>query len=193
MGAFVGVVGPSGSGKDAAIREARARLEGCAVVFARRVITRPPGPAEDSEYASEARFARLEAAGAFVLSWRAHGLAYGIPAAAVEQVRAGAVVVGNLSRSVLALMPERFGRAFSVRVTAPDDLRRARIAARGRESAAEVAARLDRKPAPDVPVDLEIVNDGTLAAAGERLAAFLRQLARPGDPAFSGDDGASRS
>ncbi|WP_345750672.1 phosphonate metabolism protein/1,5-bisphosphokinase (PRPP-forming) PhnN [Microbacterium rhizophilus] len=196
-GAFVGIVGPSGSGKDSVIEFARAALADEGFVFARRVITRPAGPAEDCVEASSAEFDRLEAGGAFALSWRAHGLAYGIPGEAVAQVEGGAVVVGNLSRAVLDELDGRFRRALSVRITVPEDVRRARIAARGREDDAAARARLDRAdPAPDFPVDLEIVNDGTLEQAGERLVAFLREVAASdfsGDPRFSGASGRSGS
>jgi ribose 1,5-bisphosphokinase len=175
---FVSVVGPSGSGKDSLLDHARARLEGEGVVFARRVITRPAGPDEDCEQATAQRFDELEAAGAFALSWRAHGLAYGIPTETVDQVRRGAVVVGNLSRTVLDELDERYGRALVVRVTVTEVVRRARIAARGREDHAALAARLARvDPAPGRRADLEIVNDGTLAEAGDRLVAFLRAAA----------------
>jgi ribose 1,5-bisphosphokinase len=180
-GAFVAVVGPSGAGKDAVIEAARERLaaEPGPFAFARRVVTRPAGPAEDCEFASEERFAAEEARGAFALSWRAHGLAYGIPADAIDRVRRGQVVIANVSRSVLGELDARFPRAAVVRVTVPEGVRRARLAARGREDADAVSARLTREdPAPGHPADLEIVNDGTLAEAADALAAFLRALAR---------------
>ena len=64
-----------------------------------------------------------------------------------------------------------------VRVTVSDEVRRARIIARGREDAAGAAARVARPdPAPDHPADLEIVNDGTLEQAGEALAGFLARV-----------------
>ncbi|WP_203135576.1 phosphonate metabolism protein/1,5-bisphosphokinase (PRPP-forming) PhnN [Microbacterium sp. JZ31] len=174
-GAFVAVVGPSGAGKDAVIAYARERLEPHGVVFARRVITRPAGPAEECASATEEQFAQLQDGGSFALAWRAHGLAYGIPAEYARRAENGEVVVANVSRSVLSELPDRFPRAFAVRITVPEDVRRARIAARGREDDAGVAARVSRPdPAPDHPVDLEIVNDGTLEQAGERLVTFLR-------------------
>ncbi|MGB4780221.1 phosphonate metabolism protein/1,5-bisphosphokinase (PRPP-forming) PhnN [Microbacterium sp.] len=174
-GAFVAIVGPSGAGKDSVIGAARTLLAADDIEFVRRVITRPASPSEDCDSVSESHFAAAEARGAFALSWRSHGLAYGIPAAVEERVRGGAVVVGNVSRGVLPELGERFGRARVVRITVPEDVRRARIAARGREDAAAIAARLDRAdPAPEHPVDLEIVNDRTVAEAGEALARFLR-------------------
>jgi len=181
-GAFVAVVGPSGAGKDAVIGWAREHFAGAGPRFARRSITRPAGPGEDHLPVSAAEFEAAERAGAFALSWRAHGLAYGIPAGVREEVGLGRVVVANLSRGVLASLDEVFGEAGRVvRVTAPADVRRARLAARGRESRAEAEARLARAaPAPHRPADLEIVNAGALEDAGGRLVAFLAALAADG-------------
>ncbi|GAA3648982.1 phosphonate metabolism protein/1,5-bisphosphokinase (PRPP-forming) PhnN [Microbacterium marinilacus] len=182
-GAFVAVMGPSGVGKDAVIGCAKDLLaDGTGrYVFARRVITRPAGPAEECTSVTEDRFAALERRGAFALSWRAHGLAYGIPDEYATHVRDGSVVVGNVSRSVLTRLDERFARSLVVRITVPDHVRRARIAARGREDDLGAAARLHRAdPAPGHRPDLEIVNDGALADAGETLAAFLREVAAVG-------------
>ena len=176
-GAFVAVVGPSGAGKDAVLGWARERRAAERFLFPRRVITRPSGPGEDHVPVSEADFAAAEAAGRFALSWRAHGLAYGVPATVFDAIADGWTVVGNVSREVLPHLERVFGRAYSVRVTVPEDVRRARIAARGRETSAAARARLERAdPAPDFPVDLEIVNDGALEDAGQELLEFLRSV-----------------
>jgi len=174
-GAFVAVVGPSGSGKDAVLDWARTRLAGSRFLFPRRVITRPSGPGEDHVPVAPEAFAAAEAAGRFALTWRAHGLAYGVPASVSEAIADGWVVVANVSREVLPALEDVFGRAHTVRITVSDEVRRARIAARGRENSADAHARLDRPdPAPGFPVDLEIVNDGTLEDAGSLLVDFLR-------------------
>lgn len=181
-GAFVAVVGPSGAGKDAVIGWARDALTPRAgeFVFPRRVVTRPAGPGEDHVPVDEAGFARIERAGGFALAWRAHGLAYGVPAAVIDAVRGGAVAVVNLSRGILPELADRFGRSYVVRISVSEDVRRARIAARGRESTADADARLNRAdPAPDFPVDLEIVNDGALAEAGAALTTFLQGVRGP--------------
>ncbi len=175
-GAFVAVVGPSGAGKDSVIAYARERLigAGSGLQFPTRWITRPPGPGEDHLPLTEAEFREAEAEGAFALTWRAHGLAYGIPLGVDAHVRAGGVAVVNVSRGVLEALAERYDRMLSVHLSVPEELRLARLASRGRESAEAVASRVARRdPAPDYPYDLEIVNDGTLEAAGERLVEFL--------------------
>ncbi len=109
----------------------------------------------------------------FALSWSAHGLRYGIP---VEAAAAAPVVVANVSRGVIA----EAARRFSVRVievTAPPDILAARLAARGRETAADVAGRLTRTAViPDgVPVET-VWNDGLLQAGIDRFVAALRRV-----------------
>ena len=181
-GAFVAITGPSGSGKDAVLGWARERLSTSRYLFPRRVITRPSGPGEDHVPATEADFEAAETAGRFALSWRAHGLAYGVSASVLDAIADGWVVVGNVSRETLPRLDATFGRAYAVRIAVPDEVRRARILARGRETSADVQARLDRvDPAPDFPVDLEIVNGGALPDAGAQLLDFLRSV-RSGAP-----------
>ncbi|MGQ3357242.1 MAG: hypothetical protein ACT6XS_21655, partial [Phreatobacter sp.] len=80
-GRLVLVVGPSGAGKDTLIAAARSRLASDeAVLFPRRIVTRPASAAEDNVEADEATFARIAEAGGFALTWSAHGHRYGIPA-----------------------------------------------------------------------------------------------------------------
>ena len=68
-------------------------------------------------------------------------------------------------------------QARPVLITAPADRLRQRLAARGRESSAEAAKRLDRAEAYEIddPRLVTIVNDGTLEKAAE---AFVRLLSR---------------
>lgn len=177
-GAFVAIVGPSGSGKDAIIRTARQSLAGARdVVFPRRCITRPDGPGEVHIPYTEAEFAEAEATGRFALSWRAHGLSYGIPTGVRDVVLAGAVAVQNVSRETLPRLADVFGRAYSVRVSVPEAVRLERILARGREDSDAAASRLRRQdPTPDYPVDLDILNDGSLDDAAAELVALIEGI-----------------
>ena len=95
------MVGPSGAGKDALLDRARiAFRDDPDMVFARRIVTRT-AVAEDHETMDEAAFARAERDGAFLLSWRAHGLCYGLPAQLRDVLDAGRTVVANVSRGVI--------------------------------------------------------------------------------------------
>ena len=69
-GCFVGVVGPSGAGKDTLIAAARQTLGGDPrFTFPRRVVTREASEAEDHDTLPLERFQALRADGAFALSW----------------------------------------------------------------------------------------------------------------------------
>ena len=169
------VVGPSGAGKDTLLDAARQALEGDPRFrFVRRVITRPAAAGgENHEPTTDADFAARE----FALAWQAHGLRYGIPADIVPDLAAGRVVVANVSRSIIADAARRFPVRV-IEVTAPPDLLAARLAARGRESAVDVAARLARNVAvPDgVPIDT-VMNDASPKAGATRFLAALNRVA----------------
>lgn len=173
-GPFVAVVGASGVGKDALLGAARAR-SGPDAHFPRRAITRPPGPGEDFDAVGEEEFAAAAARGEYAVTWRAHGLSYGIPATADDAVRAGVAVVANVSRSMLDVLQARYARLVVVRITVADDVREARLRERGREPADDIARRLARRdPAPDRVADHEVRNHGTVAEGGEALLAAIR-------------------
>ena len=133
---------------------------------------KPAGPGEDHEPADPAAFERGEARGEFALTWRAHGLSYGIPGAVDASLADGSVLVANLSRGAVATARERFARFAVVTVTASPEVRLERILSRGREDLAAARARVARRVDP-AESDLEIVNDGTVAEAGESLVRFL--------------------
>jgi thymidine phosphorylase len=181
-GLFFFVVGPSGVGKDTLIEGARAALgPSGAYVFARRVITRPADAGgEAHEAATEAEFAARERAGGFLATWRAHGLRYGLPATLCDDIATGRHVVANGSRAVVAELAPHLPRFAVVSITAARGVRAGRIAARGRESGAAVAARLEREVValapPGISV-LEVANDGSIADGVARFVAALSAAA----------------
>ncbi|MDR6951694.1 ribose 1,5-bisphosphokinase [Ancylobacter sp. 3268] len=177
-GPLVLVVGPSGAGKDTLLAYARLRLAGTpGLAFARRRITRPADATEDHLSLDAAAFARGVESGTFPLHWRANGLSYALGPEVAAAIRAGQAVVANGSRAAVKEACARFADVRVVLVTAPPQVLAARIAARGRESAEDVAQRLKREPALDRAPELTLVNDGPPEAAGERLAAYLHRLA----------------
>ena len=179
-GAIVLVVGPSGAGKDSVIDFARQPLERVPrFVFARRLITRAVDGTEDHEPCSQAAFEAAEAAGSLALSWRAHGTAYGIRNLTVREIDSGRIVVANVSRRVIAAGVRLADRALVVRVTASPEVLACRLQSRGRETAADVAARLARKAPPfdSAAPMLVINNDGPIEQAGTALLEALIKLA----------------
>lgn len=171
MTRLVAVAGPSGAGKDMLIAMACAACPDLRA--ARRIITRPTGAGgEDFEGVSQAAFSRRLNAGEFALHWHAHGLAYAIPAA---QIQGPGTVLLNLSRGILAEAATRFPGLRVLIVTAPAPVLAARLAGRGRESAADQARRLDRADLALPPgIDShQVMNDGT---PEQGLARFLAAL-----------------
>jgi ribose 1,5-bisphosphokinase len=169
------VVGPSGAGKDTVLSIARAALaDDPRFRFVRRVITRPADVGgEDHEVVSEAEFTKRS----FVLRWQAHGLHYGIPLNVIEDLGRGIVVVTNVPRNVIAEAAERFSSRV-IRIVAPPEILAQRLAARGRETAEDVANRLAREiPIPaQVAVDT-VVNDRAPQEAADRFIETLIRAA----------------
>nr|WP_319947152.1 phosphonate metabolism protein/1,5-bisphosphokinase (PRPP-forming) PhnN [uncultured Shimia sp.] len=161
--AVIGVVGPSGVGKDTVMQEMAARNP--EVVLIRRVITRPSSAGGEAfDGVSEAEFRAMETAGHFVLCWQAHGLSYGIPRAQIEAIGSDGVALVNLSRAVLDTARARFEGFRVLSLVAPNDVLATRLGARGREDAADISARLERAgyTRPTGSDVIEISNDGDL-------------------------------
>jgi ribose 1,5-bisphosphokinase len=177
-GFLVLVVGPSGAGKDTLLNEARAACTGDdTICFVRRSVTREASTAEDHASCSNAEFEQALADGAFSFWWEAHGLKYGVPVSIEVDLAAGLTVVCNASRNIVADLRERYARCCVVLITAPEDVRRARLAARERASDGDVMRRATRA-APGVEElrpALVIDNIGTIEEGTEVLLAFLRK------------------
>lgn len=175
-GVLVLVVGPSGAGKDSLIDVARARLS-CdpRFVFPSRVITRGEEPTERHVSVSPEHFTADEAAGRYFLTWRSHGLAYAIPAAISAALTSGAIVVVNVSRTVIHAAESLIDAVVVLHVTAPPAARAARIRARGREDDDAQVSRLERSVAvtPLRSPVIEVANDGALEDAS---ACFMQAL-----------------
>ncbi|MFN3972422.1 MAG: phosphonate metabolism protein/1,5-bisphosphokinase (PRPP-forming) PhnN [Gemmobacter sp.] len=173
-GRVFAVVGPSGAGKDTLIAAAQAARPGLHVV--RRVITRlEETGGEPFEGVGEAEFATRAARGDFCLHWQAHGLSYGIPASALDAIAQGRDVVFNGSRAMLVEAWDAFPNLTVILVTAPIHVLAERLAARGRETTGDIAARLARaryEVPPGIPVRV-VENGGALEVA---VAAFLAAL-----------------
>lgn len=169
------VVGPSGAGKDTLIAgaiEARRGLSP-ALRLVRRVITRPTeAGGEDFEGVSPAEFDRRRARGDFALDWQAHGLHYGLPK---DQLAGPGDVIFNGSRHALPRAMQLFDRLAVILVTAPVEVLAQRLAARGREDAADIRARLDRAGfvLPPGIATRTVLNDATPDVGIARLLAAL--------------------
>ena len=175
-GRLVLVVGPSGAGKDTLDRCARAVChDDAAVVFPRRVVTRPSsGAAEDNDCVSVEEFDRAVGTDAFALWWSAHGNKYGIPISIDADIRAGRTVVCNVSRTMVRRRAQRYADVSLVLVTAPPDVLAQRLAGRGRSSDGDLAARLRRADAMDAEADCVIHNVDRRQVGVRRLLNAIR-------------------
>ena len=146
-GLFAGVCGASGVGKDTVLSGARSALASRHdILFVRRTITRPADAGgEDHEAVTEQQFVQLERDGAFCLSWRAHGLAYGVPSTVTGELADGCTVVCNISRAAALLAAGTFPNFALIEITADPAIIAARLAARGRETQHEILLRQTRK------------------------------------------------
>ncbi len=173
-GRLIAIVGPSGAGKDTLLRLALAadpRLH-----WARRTITRPPASSEPFESVTEDDFLRRQAAGEFALHWAAHGLHYGIAHSEIARTDAGQTVIFNGSRRALPQCLAAFPQMAVIVVTAPPAVLADRLIARGRETAEDIRARLDRADfkLPKGVVAQWVMNDTTPEDGARRLARLLQ-------------------
>ncbi|MBB3234127.1 phosphonate metabolism protein/1,5-bisphosphokinase (PRPP-forming) PhnN [Phyllobacterium endophyticum] len=177
-GTFVAVVGPSGAGKDTIIEFARAALgDQPGYHFVRRVVTRPSSvDTEDHDTLSQQQFLTAKRAGEFSHSWEAHGLCYGLPMSVDEAIERGSVAIANVSRGVLPALRQAYANFIVVQITASHEVLARRLAARGREDAAEIERRLMRAaPNPCDPADAILIdNSGEVTDAGNRFLAVLK-------------------
>ena len=176
-GPLVLIVGPSGAGKDSVIDGLKAIFDSHPrVFFPSRVITRPADAGGEAHNSADAEsFEQQRAAGAFLLSWRAHGHAYGIPIDVRRHLAKGHCVICNVSRTVIDIARAANPNTHVMLVTASPATLKSRIAARGRESAEETERRVQRASRFTVagPRVAEIRNDGALEDAVREAEALL--------------------
>jgi thymidine phosphorylase len=175
-GNFFFVVGPSGAGKDSLLSGVQPLLPPGEFIFARRVITRQAvAHTEDHDSCTEAEFLAREKNGDFLITWQAHGLMYGLPAALRDALASGIHVIANGSRGMIELLQRKVPKLSVLEVNAPIDVLRARLNSRSRETPEEIDRRLQRAslPLPDDVPSLRVMNDLSLEIGVSRLKAAL--------------------
>jgi ribose 1,5-bisphosphokinase len=178
-GGLIYLMGPSGSGKDSLLQAAREQLAARDCVIVRRVITRSAeAVGEDAIGVSSAEFDQQEAAGGFALSWRANGLAYGIPRRIDDWLAAGQDVLVNGSRAYLAQARQRYPALIGVLLTVDAAVLRERLLRRGRENIEQIDQRLARNAQFDTAAaerdGLHVLdNSGSIERARENLLIMI--------------------
>jgi thymidine phosphorylase len=179
-GSFFFVVGPSGAGKDSLLAGVAPLLPAGEFVFARRIITREAvAHTEDHDSCSETDFLAREKNGEFLITWQAHGLMYGLPAALRDAIASGVHVIANGSRNMIAQLQAELATLKVIEVSAPLDVLRARLHDRRRETPEEIDRRLQRASLalPAGVRSVRVMNDLSLEIGISRLKAALLQAA----------------
>jgi ribose 1,5-bisphosphokinase len=177
-------VGPSGAGKDSLLAWLRLnKPEQFDMHFAKRCITRAvQADGEQHESIDTETFHRLRDANAFALHWHANGLRYGVRRDEVTPLKNGKWVVINGSRAHVAQARTTFPDLCLLHINASKETLRKRLKVRGRETPDAIEARIARSVAvsvsPNVPY-IEIFNDDSLDAAGDRLIRALHSWISP--------------
>lgn len=180
------LMGASGSGKDSLLRGCRERCASLPVslMVAHRYITREPdGEGENHVSLSSAEFEQRVALGTFAMHWTANGHRYGVGLEIDHWLEAGGQVLVNGSRAYLEQARSRYGATLCpvlVRVD-PERLRQ-RLVERGRESVAEIDARVQRARAlaQQVAGETRVVdNNDSIDAAVADLLQLVQTASQP--------------
>ncbi len=160
-GQLVYVMGPSGSGKDSLLQLAASRA-GSQLRLMKRYITRSAeSEGEDAFSLSPDAFDAMQARGEFAMSWRANGLAYGIPIELDKLLAQGHTVLVNGSRAYCEVAVQRYKSVLVVLVQVDPPLLLQRLLQRGRESRQEITQRLARNTALDLAFMDRLREQGT--------------------------------
>lgn len=176
---LVYIIGPSGAGKDSVLLGLRAAWSAAAAAhWARRTITRPAtvdAAAEQHEAVDVPTFEALRRSAAFAMHWQANGLSYGIRHAELAPLHAGRWVFVNGSRAWLPQLLQDWPQSTVVHIGAATEVLAQRLAQRGRETAQDIAARLERQvPLELPPGSIRIENNGALQDAVLALQSALQ-------------------
>ena len=174
-------VGPSGAGKDSVLDWLKAHLPPDASVhFARRSITRRAHiSGEQHEAMTGQEFAQASDDGAFAMRWTANGLDYGVRLTELQGPLGTRWVIVNGSRGYLPEACQQYPNLVVLHISASAEVLQTRLLARGRETSAEVRARLNRVPPLNYPPNIEVLeihNNTTLHDAGQQLMLALSAL-----------------
>lgn len=172
-------MGPSGAGKDSLLDACRGQdVSGRRLRIAPRHITRRAGSVgEDHIALTPAAFRVQMDNGDFALHWHANGRRYGISIAVDEWLANGDPVLVNGSRAHLDEALAKYGdRLVPILVCVDLHRQRQRLLDRGRESADEIDARIERSRRLQARLEhrfATINNDGSLTHATRQLLAII--------------------
>ncbi len=169
------ILGASGAGKDSLIRAlCRSSMS---LQSARRVITRPHhAESEDFESVSIEVFKNLAQQNAFLFSWQAHGLFYGIRRDILDVLAAGEHVIVNGSRGALSDMKKQYPDLHAIFIAVDPNILEERLRIRGREDEAQIADIIKRATIAAPEETYVISNNTTIEKAVCELEGLIGSI-----------------
>lgn len=173
------IVGNSGSGKDALLKEVLKRWPASArpVRVPQRYITRPAHDSEPFYSVTPDEFAALKRRGKFCLTWHVYDADYGVPAAILDRLAEGSSVIVNVSRDIIPQARQLVGNLKVIFVAVPLEITLQRISARKRESEDDpgFVQRMARAKANQTLAEADFVVDNSvpLDEAAEKLLEYM--------------------
>ena len=169
------ILGASGVGKDSiihALKQSSIELE-----FTRRVITRETDiETEDFESVTNDVFDIMRDENAFIFSWNAHGLKYGIRRDILAHLKDGRHCVINGSRKALPAMLDEYPELIPILVTVDPNTLEKRLLERGRENEDEIGARISRSMMPAPKGCYTSCNNGTIEETTKECITIMKSL-----------------
>lgn len=173
------VIGASGSGKDSLLDYARQHMpENTRVVFTHRYITRPAGAGGENHIAlDEKEFYARQQMGCFAMNWYSHETHYGIGIEINQWLGKGLNVVINGSRAFLHDAAQKYHELRPILISVRPDILQVRLEQRGRETAEQIAQRLQQACRLEKKVShprlIRLENNGNIEDAGEKFLSII--------------------
>ncbi len=152
-------------------------------------MTREASSSEDNRHLDPEAFQTALVRGEFAVHWEAHGHRYALPREVDDEIRAGRIVVANVSRTVVDLMRRAYADVVVVEITAPPEVLAERLAMRARGSDGAIESRLRRNvDAASAAPDIIIVNVGDAETHARQLLAAIKGNPPRGSQGQEGPD-----
>lgn len=172
------LIGPSGVGKDSILsRLKKHHFADHQPLVAHRYITRPVWVDDENHIdLAEFDFNRRLQSGHFLFHWQSHGYCYAVGMEVKNWLEQGRCVIVNGSRNYLQQAKQIAPGLLPVWMTVSEDILRYRLQQRGRESAGEIEARIQRNQqvmTAKTDDGFTIYNDQSIDHTIEQLLALI--------------------
>lgn len=172
------LIGPSGVGKDSVLSQIKKHyIDKNQPLVAHRYITRPVRMNDENHIElAEFDFQRRINSGLFLFHWQSHGCRYAIGTEVEKWLEQGNRVIMNGSRQYLNQAKKLYPNLIPVWMTVSENVLRQRLQKRGRETASQIEARIQRNLEIDnakASDDLTIYNDKNIYHTIDELLTLI--------------------